>query len=294
MLKFFVSAVLFATTASGALAGSSIETARGSVDIQGIPKTIVAIDPTAIDTLQALGVELSGIPGQQLLKYVKAQGTTPVGTLFEPDLEAISALAPDLIIVGDRSAKSYDAVARIAPTIDMTMSSDLINDARSRLDTYGEVFDKQTKAAELKADLDRRLAELRKAAAGKGSALVVMSNGPKMSAYGKGSRFGWIYDATGMAEAAVGLPISLHGATITQEFIAEKNPDWIFVLDRASAIHSGEQPAWETLDTPLVRTTNAWTSGHVVYLPAAEMYVGWGGQQALVAVVNSLTDALSK
>ncbi len=294
MFKLVVSAALFAATTSFAYAASTIVTARGVEKIDGVPKTVVAIDPTAIDTLQALGVELRGIPGQQLLKYVKTKGTTTVGTLFEPDLEAIASLAPDLIIVGDRSAKSYDAVARIAPTIDMTMSADVIGDARSHLDAYGELFEKQAKADELKAELDDRLTGLKNASKGKGTALVVMSNGSKMSAYGKGSRFGWIFEATGMPEAAEGLPISLHGATISYEFIAEKNPDWIFVLDRAAAINSGEQPAWETLDTPLVRKTKAWTAGHVVYLPAAEMYVGWGGQQALVTVVRALTEALSK
>lgn len=289
--------ILFATAACLGFAAPlwaepAIDTARGSVELTGTPARIVAMDTAAIDTLQALGVPLIGIPGQQLLPYVDATGTTPVGTLFEPDLEAIAGLAPDLIIIGGRSAAKYDAVAQIAPTVDMTMTADLIPQAELRLATYGALFDKADKAAELQADLDARLAKLREAAAGKGDLLVVLTNGPKMSAYGKGSRFGWIHDATAMPEAAEALPISGHGAAVTHEFIAETNPDWLFVLDRAATIQSEEQRAADTLKSPLVDGTKAFSKGQVVYLPGPEMYVGGGGYQALVTVIDAMTTAL--
>lgn len=294
MRQFVIAAAMATGLAMPLCAEPTIETAKGPVELNGTPAKIVAMDTASIDTLQALDVPLVGIPGQQLLGYVKTEGTTPVGTLFEPDLEAIAGLAPDLIIIGGRSAAKYDAVAQIAPTIDMTMSPDLIKDSEAQLAAYGEVFGKQEKAAEMKAELDAKLATLREAAADKGNLLVILTNGPKMSAYGKGSRFGWIHDATAMPEAAEALPISGHGASITQEFIAETNPDWLFVLDRAAAIRSDEQAAKATLDTPLVQGTKAWTNGHVVYLPASEMYVGGGGYQALTTVIDAMTAALSK
>lgn len=292
MRKFLFTTAACLGLASPLWAGPSIETARGTVELKAAPERLVVLDTAAIDTLQALGVPLIGMPGQQLLPYVDTTGTTPVGTLFEPDLEAIAGLAPDLIIIGGRSAAKYDAVAQVGPTVDMTMTEDLIPQAETRIATYGALFDKADKAAELQADLDARLAKLRAAAEGKGKLLVVVTNGPKMSAYGKGSRFGWIHDATRMPEAAEALPISGHGAAITQEFIAEKNPDWLFVLDRAAAIQSEEQRADTTLDTPLVQTTTAWSKGQVVYLPGPETYVGGGGYQALVRVIDAMTSAL--
>lgn len=135
------------------------------------------------------------------------------------------------------------------------------------------------------------MARLREAAADKGDLLVVLTNGPKMSAYGKGSRFGWIHDATAMPEAAEALPISGHGAAVTHDFIAETNPDWLFVLDRAATIQSEEPRAQDTLKSPLVDGTTAWSRDQVVYLPGTEMYVG-GGYQSLVTVINAMTAAL--
>lgn len=277
-----------------ALAEPTIETAKGPVELAAVPQKVVALDTAAIDTLQALDVALIGLPGPIYLDYIKTEGATEVGTLFEPNLETIAGLGPDLIIIGGRSAAKFDAVSQVAPTVDMTMGADLIPEASNRLATYGALFGKQEKAAELQAQLDEKLTKLREAAADKGNMMVVLTNGPKMSAYGKGSRFGWLFEATGMPEAAEALPISGHGASITQEFIAEKNPDWLLVLDRAAAINSDEQGAKVTLDTPLVQGTKAWKEGNVVYLPESEMYIGGGGIQALNRTIDALTEALSK
>lgn len=294
MRHFAFAAAIAAGFALPALADPTIETAKGPVELTAVPQKVIALDSAAIDTLQALEVPLLGLPEPMYLDYIKTDGTTPVGTLFEPNLETIAGLAPDLIVIGGRSAAKYDAVAQIAPTVDMTMSADLLPEAAKRLATYGELFGKQEKATELQTELDGKLAKLREAAAGKGKMMVVLTNGPKMSAYGKGSRFGWLYEATGMEEAAEALPISGHGASITQEFIAEKNPDWLLVLDRAAAINSDEQGAKVTLDTPLVQGTKAWQAGNVVYLPESAMYIGGGGIQALNRTVDALTEALSK
>lgn len=45
------------------------------------------------------------------------EGTEPVGTIPEPNLEAILALAPDLILGGPSHTDIYDQLSRIAPTV---------------------------------------------------------------------------------------------------------------------------------------------------------------------------------
>ena len=55
----------------------------------------------------------------------------------------------------------------------------------------------------------------------------------------------------------------------------------------------GGQSAEATLKSPLVEGTTAWKSGQVVYLPAADLYIGGGGYGSLVAVIDALTAALS-
>ncbi|MBP1806352.1 siderophore ABC transporter substrate-binding protein [Rubellimicrobium aerolatum] len=262
----------------------TVETARGPVEVPQQPASLVVFDVAAMDTLDALGATAAGVPNQVSLDYLQdfVAEAEPVGTLFEPDFEAVNALAPDLVIAGGRSAAQAEALAGVAPTIDMTIpGTDLVGTALSRLDAYGAILGREAEAQALKADVEAKLAQARVAVAGKGTALVVLTNGPKMSAYGAGSRFGWLHADLGLPQAVEGLATDTHGEAIGFEFIRDADPDWLIVIDRAAAIGSEDARAQATLDNALVSETTAWREGQVIYLPAAESYVAGGGVQAL-------------
>ncbi|WP_339112424.1 siderophore ABC transporter substrate-binding protein [Thioclava sp. GXIMD2076] len=270
----------------------TVQTARGEASVPEAPKTVAVFDMAAMDTLDALGVKPAGRPDKLYLSRLSGlESATPVGTLFEPDLEALAGLAPDLTIIGGRSATQYDNVAQLGPVIDMTIGTDIVAEARARLEAYGKIFDKEDKAKELDDALVAKLAEVQDEAKGKGDALVVMTNGPKISAFGPGSRFGWIHNAVGMAPAAKDLSVAPHGDAISFEFIAETNPDWIFVVDRGQAIGADEQKASDTLDNPLVAQTNAAKNGHIVYLNSADAYIAGGGYQAMMEMLTEVGKA---
>ncbi len=268
-----------------------IATARGPVALEPAPQSVAVFDVAAADTLEALGVTPTGLPEKLYVDYLDAEKATRIGTLFEPDLEALSGLAPDLIVLGGRSAPKFDAVAQVAPTIDMTISPDVVGDAKARLAAYGTLFGKEDKAAELSAALDARIAEVQAVARGKGTALIVLTNGPKISAYGRGSRFGWLHDTVGLPEAYPELKPEVHGDAISFEFIAEVNPDWLIVVDRGAATGAQGASARETLDNPLVNGTKAGQAGHIVMLNAANLYIAGGGYQALMENLSELATA---
>ncbi|WP_138467239.1 siderophore ABC transporter substrate-binding protein [Poseidonocella sp. HB161398] len=286
---------LAALAASAAAADPlSIDTARGPVELDGRPAVIAAYDTAAIDTLEALGVEIAGAPDPLLVPYLQdvvaeAEG---VGTLFEPDLEKLAQLAPDLIIVGGRSAAQLDSVARVAPAIDMTIPTEnLVETALARVEAYGALTGHEAEAEALEGELQAKLAAARAAVEGKGNGLVILTNGPKISAYGAGSRFGWVHSAVGLPEAREGLSTQTHGEAVSFEFIAEVNPDWLLVVDRGAAIGAEGESAAQTLDNALVRETTAWKTGQVVYLDPARMYIAGGGVQALDGVLDQIEQA---
>lgn len=282
----------FASTA-GAM---EIETAAGPVEIAERPERIAVFDIAAIDTLDGLGVKIAGVPDNLYIDALRHVGddAETVGTLFEPDLEALSALAPDLVIVGGRSSSQLASVSRVAPTVDMTLfGDDLIAEARARVTTYGELFGKQDEAAGLLTNLDSALAKAREAVAGKGKALILMTSGTKVTAYGMASRFGWLHRELDLPPAVEAIEVANHGEAISFEFVREVNPDWLIVLDRAAAIGSGEQNARATLDNELVAATNAWQKQQVVYLPAADFYIAAGGVASTIRVLDAITRAFS-
>jgi iron complex transport system substrate-binding protein len=204
-------------------------------------------------------------------------------------------LEPDLIILGGRSSPQLAATGRIAQTIDMTMDGDdLFEQAKRRLTAYGALVDKQAEAAALAAELDTLLASTREAVKGKGKALILMTSGPKVTAYGKGSRFGWVHSSLKLPPAVEDVEAATHGEAISFEFVRDADPDWLIVLDRAAAIGSGEQNAMATLDNELVAGTTAWKKKQVIHVPAADFYIAAGGVRSTQRVLETIRDAFSQ
>lgn len=274
-----------------------IQTAQGMVRVQAKPSRVAVFDMAALDTLYLLGVKAAGVPDRVFLPELKsaAAGGEVVGTLFEPNLEALSALDPDLIILGGRSSPKAKFTSRIAPTIDMTIDGqELVRDAEARLQAYGRLFGREQTAEQEKQKFNAAIVAARDAAKGKGRALIVMTNGPKISAFGLGSRFGWIHSTLQIEPAVTTMAPSIHGEAVSFEFVRKADPDWLIVVDRAMAIGAGDNQARATLDNELVRDTKAWKSGRVIYLPSADLYIAGGGIQAMTRVLAALTRGFSE
>jgi iron complex transport system substrate-binding protein len=274
-----------------------IQTAQGMVGVPAKPSRVAVFDMAALDTLNLLGVKAAGVPDRVFLPELKsaAAGAEVVGTLFDPNLEALSALAPDLIILGGRSSPKAKFTARIAPTIDMTIDGqELVRDAEARLQAYGRLFGREQTAEQERQKFNAAIVAARDAAKGKGRALIVMTNGPKISAFGLGSRFGWIHSTLQIEPAVTTMAPSIHGEAVSFEFVRKADPDWLIVVDRAMAIGAGDNQARATLDNELVRDTRAWKSGRVIYLPSADLYIAGGGIQAMTRVLAALTRGFSE
>ncbi|MGL1920689.1 MAG: siderophore ABC transporter substrate-binding protein [Hyphomicrobiales bacterium] len=275
----------------------SITTAKGDVMIKQIPQKIVALDVAVIDNLDAVGVKPAGILNGLYVDYldhVAASDAVKVGTFFEPDFEAINAIEPDMVIVATRSARYLDQLNEFAPAIDLT--SPWENFMQASIDAFkqtAKLVGKTTEGEVLVAKLEASATTLRDIVKSKGNALIIMTNGPKISAFGPGSRFGWVHDDLGVIPAIQDVEAVTHGEAITHEFVLKANPDWLIVVDRSAAIGQ-EGSAKATLDNELIAKTTAWQKGQVIYVNSATWYISGNGIQAMQATVNELTAAYSK
>lgn len=277
-----------------AAAPVTVKHASGETVLKDTPKKVVVFDLTSLDTLDALGVDVAGVAigGKPawLAKY-NDDKVAKVGTLFEPNLEAVNALQPDLIIVGGRSQAKYADLAKVAPTIDLTADNNKpLESARANITQLGAIFGKDDKAKALVADIDAGVAALKQKAQNIGKGLLVLTVANKMSAYGPGSRFGMLHDVFGVPAAVPDLKIGRHGQPVTFEFIQKTNPDWLFVIDRDAALGKPDN-AKKMLDNELVGQTNAWKSGQVVYLDPANWYLIGAGAQAMKQNIDQLSKA---
>ncbi|TYA49946.1 siderophore ABC transporter substrate-binding protein [Aggregatibacter actinomycetemcomitans] len=298
MLKKTLLALSCLALATSALAKEvTIPTARGEVTLDAPPAKIAVFDTGSLDTLQALGIKVDGAADvSKVLPYLKPtlEQAKNIGTIFEPNLEALNELKPDLIIVGTRTAKKFDDVSAIAKTVDLTDIGDkLVESGIQRIESFGKLFNKQAEADKLKAELETLFKQTKDAVKGKGNGLIILVNGGKISAFGKGYRLSFIHEDLGVPMADPSINVSGHGQPISFEFIEKTNPDWLFVLDRISAIGQEGKSAKEVLDNELIHHTKAWKNGNIVYLSRAS-YLAPGGAEQLKIDLNNIKTAFEK
>lgn len=270
--------------------------AQGETTLAARPKVVFTLDFSPLETLDVLGVDVAGVPGSllppHLSKYADAK-YTKIGTLFEPDYEAINAAKPDLIIVAARSAPKLKELSRIAPTIDLTVDeTDFLASVFRRARTIGEIFGKQSEIEARIAKIESDAKALREKAPAAGRALIILTTGGRMSAYGPRSRFGLLHTAFGITPAVPDLDRAVHGQGVSFELILKADPDWLFVVDRDTAIGRPGQPAAKLLDNPLVARTKAWKNGHVTYLDPVRWYLVGGGIASVQANLDQIARAL--
>lgn len=273
----------------------TIETYAGSVEVTANPERIAVFDVSALDSLDALGIKPAGVISPIFVTYLDdaVEGVESVGSIFEPDFEAVNALEFDLIIAGGRSSRQVPTLSEIAPTIDMTIWEDTVAQGLARLEAYGTIFSKEDLAAALAQEFNAKLEAARSAVAGKGTALIVMTNGPKISAYGAAGRFGWLHTYLDLPEAVADVEQATHGEAVSFEFIRDANPDMLIVIDRLAAIGGEGESAQATLDNALVHETTAWTTDRVVYLDSGRVYIAGGGIQSMMHILDQITAAFS-
>lgn len=275
----------------------TVKTARGDTVVPKNPQNVAVYDLGALDTLTALGVPVGATIDKSMLPYLQGafDKAQHVGTLFEPNYEALGAFKPQLIIIGSRTSKAAQQLNEIAPTIDVTADTkNLRTSAEERIDAYAQIFGKQAEADKLKADINQAFDAARTAAQGKGKGLVIIVSGGKLSAQSPTSRLGgWLHQDIGLPPVDANMKEGSHGMPISFEYIKEKNPDWLFVLDRSAAIGEEGKAAKDVLDNPLVAESTAWKKGQVVYLDSSA-YLAAGGAKQLQTVVNQAAEAFKK
>lgn len=273
-----------------------IDTVKGKVSLAINPAPLVVYDMTLMQDLAALDVAIAGMPSDLPLDNLQSKNQPEpkaVGTVFEPDLEALNAMQPQAILVGSRMAEKYDALSSIAPTLDMTIdTANIYESSKQRLLDLGALFDKSAQAATLQGNIDSLIDETKAVTKDKGKGLIVMVNGNKMSTYGEKSRYGFVHTVLDIPMADNQIADARHGQPISFEYLQKTNPDWLFVIDRTAAIGEEGIGAKAVLDNPLVAQTNAWSKDQVVYL-SPDSYLAFGGYYQWMQDLTTIRDAFT-
>lgn len=250
--------------AAGAALGVGIITAGGDARAHTHPVArIVALDAPVTEMLLAVGVEPAGVAG--LGAYRAAQGELPgleqavdIGFYYEPNLELLQALAPDLFISSFGIGAPPALLERIAPLVSLPIyggNNSSYGAAIAALSRIGQIAGREPQAAAFIDGHEQRLVGLRK----KTSKRVLRSlylatpllDGRHVILYGANSLFEAVLDRAGIRNAFSG-PTSPWGiATVGLEELATTR-DAVFVyiespVTRTALSALRSSPIWKML-----------------------------------------------
>lgn len=265
------------------------------------PQRIAILDMASLDILDALGLGSRVVGSASTsLSYLQSyinDGVANLGTIKEADLEAVMGCEPDVIFIGGRLSSSYDALSEIAPVVYLAMDTELgvVESTRLNAMTIASIFGLESKVEGLMVEFASRIEAL-SAAAKDQTAIVGMSTSGSFNVLGNSGRCSIIGVEIGFENIGVDANIdtSTHGNEASFEFIVQKDPDYIFVMDRDAAIGTdGAQLAQEIMENELVKGTRAYQSGNVIYLAnPAVWYTAEGGITALDVMLSDLESEL--
>ncbi|MCZ2806858.1 siderophore ABC transporter substrate-binding protein [Modestobacter sp. VKM Ac-2983] len=271
-----------------------------TVEVPADPENIVVFDMASLDTIGALGGEVTGAPLDSVPEYLQdslAEDAYDVGTLFEADLVAIEAQQPDLIVIGGRSSALYEDLSEIAPTVDLSMRGSFSETLERNATFLGEVLGAEEEAATAIEEIEAGIEEAQQVTADAGTGLGLMVSGGRLSAMapagadasGRGARGGLIYDTFGVQPVVEDIEAATHGEPVSFEFLLETNPDHLWVVDRDAATSAeGAQAAAEVLANEIVAQTTAAQEGQIHYLDPTAWYVVFGGIETAQIMIDDV------
>ncbi|ROX80611.1 siderophore ABC transporter substrate-binding protein [Enterococcus durans] len=276
----------------------SIKDSNGDrVEVQRNPQKVVVFDNGSLDTLDALGVgdRVIGAATKNLPSYLdKYKDVESAGGIKEPDLEKINQLQPDLIIISGRQSDYKEELAKIAPTLYLAVNTkEPWESVQQNVNVLAEIFGKEDKAKEELATLTKEIEKTKeKACKLEQTALVTLVNEGQLSAYSSGSRFGLVHDVFGFKQADDQIEASTHGQSVSYEYILEKNPGILFVVDRTKAI-GGDDSKDNVSANELVAQTDAGKNDQVISLQPDVWYLSGGGLESMKLMVEDVNQAFN-
>ncbi|HSA49584.1 MAG TPA: iron-siderophore ABC transporter substrate-binding protein [Yinghuangia sp.] len=254
-------------SASVAVFPRTITHDKGSTEIKAQPKRIVALDNSLLEAVVALDHPLVGGIGSYrdqsgFPDYLgdAVKDAKDVGPLASPNLEAIAALKPDLIISATvRHDDKYDQLSKIAPTVFVKTTGPTWKD---NLRLVGQAIGEEQKADQKLAAYEARAKKVGDAVNAKAGnptvSIVRFVDGPTRIYLPK-TFSGIVLADMGIARPENQRDPEKFNIEISEEQIEQADADYVFV----TTFSGGADRKAKFLANPLWQRLNAVANGHV-------------------------------
>ena len=152
------------SSTSAAAAGTSatpfpvtVEAANGSVTLDAAPTTIVSMSPTATEMLFAVGAGEQVVAADSYSNYPAEAPTTELSA-YEPNVEAIAAYEPDLVVYADDLGDLQKSLDKLHIPAIQQPAAVTIDDVYAQLQQLGQITGHDAEATAEVQDLQAEVA----------------------------------------------------------------------------------------------------------------------------------------
>ncbi|MFJ8075545.1 ABC transporter substrate-binding protein [Streptomyces sp. NPDC096176] len=289
-------------SAAGGSDMRTVKTAMGDIQVKKAPKRVVVLDTAELDSAITLGVKPVGAThaGTEsgFLPYLpkdKVDGIKDVGEMMTPNMEAIAALQPDLILTSKiRHGDKYAELKKIAPTV---MTETTGYPWKENFQLHADALGKKAEAQKAVADYDAHTKKVTEALGGKDKAagtevnVVRFVEGADIRIYGKQN-----YISTLLADVGMGRPAITDKAK--DGFSYDVSPEKVDLADADVVFHSTygdptKAKQKQTLDSALWRGMKV-VENNKVFAVEDELWIQGIGYTAASKILDELQANLTK
>ncbi|MEO3888926.1 ABC transporter substrate-binding protein [Nonomuraea sp. B5E05] len=229
----------------------TIEAGNGQVTIARRPERVVSLSATHTETLFAIGAGPQVVAVDNQSNYPPEAPKTDLSG-FEPNVEAIVAEKPDLVVVSDDLNKIVAELGKVNVPVLVQPAATKLDDTYEEILELGAATGNKAKAEEvvsgMKTAMDKLAAEAPK------DKKLTYYHELDQTPYAATSKtfIGQIYGIFGLTNIADKAPASAGGyPKLSAEFVAQADPDLIFLADVKCCGQSKEtlakRPGWKNL-----------------------------------------------
>jgi len=240
------------TSATGGTFPVTIEAANGSVTLDQQPGAIVSLSPTATEMIYAIG---AGPQVTAVDSYSNYPADAPITDLsaLEPNVEAIAAKQPDLVIVADDTSGLTASLGQLDIPVLSLPAATTFDDVYQQIEQLGVATGHVGEAAELVGQMKSKIDTIVKGLPARTTPLTYYHelDNTFFSVTSK-TFIGQVYALLGLQNIADQADPDGSGyPQLSQEYIIQSNPDLIFLADTVCCAQDAAtvkaRPGWDQL-----------------------------------------------
>lgn len=230
----------------------TITTPAGKVTVERAPRRIVSLSATATETLFALGAGGRVVAVDEQSDHPRNAPRTALSG-FTPNVEAIAAYRPDLVVIAYDPKGLSDALRRLGIAVVHHDGAKTLRGAYQQMRQLGAITGRSTQATALVSRMKRQIARVVASTRKRGAGLTVYHElTPDLYSAASNTFVGRVYGMFGLRNVADAADAAGFGyPQLSAEYLISASPDLIVLADSVCCAQRpatvASRPGWSRI-----------------------------------------------